>query len=245
MDIADEIYPGGFFALLKRFETKRTPFRSAQDVLLSPDDPLAPLKTMRPPPHPSQMDKPFGHRSLEECVNALLHEFESSNVLHFYHAFCIANLRRDGCPDEARALFFRIWREEGRWLSETLSVRWLISAATTFADHGQTGDQRALGMGLSVLFDLIKLHDTERSMSGQPNDAPFPKIAMTDRPALAFDLHPYSLKNGDLDRNMLSRLWALAENEPLMFPLARRMLGLVMTDKRTIFARVQRLKNSG
>jgi hypothetical protein len=53
---------------------------------------------------------------------------------------------------------------------------------------------------------------------------------------------PYSFQNGDLDRNMLARLWALSEKDEVIAPLARSMLFAVMTDQRSIFARAQRLK---
>ena len=47
----------------------------------------------------------------------------------------------------------------------------------------------------------------------------------------------------DLDRNMLARLWQLAESDPVFRPPGFRMLRMVMTDKRTVFARIQRRRN--
>jgi hypothetical protein len=56
--------------------------------------------------------------------------------LLYIRAMLIANLRRDAPPPEVPQLFHRLWAEKGPWLSENLTIRWRISAATTFADHG-------------------------------------------------------------------------------------------------------------
>jgi hypothetical protein len=44
---------------------------------------------------------------------------------------------------------------------------------------------------------------------------------------------------------MLARLWNLAEKDRVMFPLAKSMLFELMTEQRTIFARVQQFKSEG
>ena len=41
---------------------------------------------------------------------------------------------------------------------------------------------------------------------------------------------------------MLARLWRLAERDDTLQPLGFRMLRMVMTDKRSVFARVQRYR---
>mgnify|MGYP001546821549 FL=1 len=58
-------------------------------------------------------------------------------------------------------------------------------------------------------------------------------------------MRPYSLRNGDLDRIMLARFWKLCERDATIRPLGMRMLWKVMTDKRTIFGRVQNYKRKG
>ena len=128
-------------------------------------------------------------------------------------------------------------------MARDLSVRWLISTATTFADCGETGDQRALGMGLSTLFDTIKLHDSERRAAGLAGDALSPQVPRPQRAPLAFDMWPYAMARGDLDKVLLARLWALAERDATMRPLGMRMLRLVMSDPRSVFARIQRFKS--
>jgi hypothetical protein len=49
----------------------------------------------------------------------------------------------------------------------------------------------------------------------------------------------YSLISGDLDRNMLARLWRLAEGDGALRPLGLHLLGLVVSDPNTVFARVR------
>lgn len=241
MDIADSIYPGGFHSLMRRMEKRRMPFRNAGLEIPAADADLdrlcATLVTA------SAEAEPEAGRLARSRITRKWHEicqeFEGRPELFARHALAIAVLRRDNPPKEARGFFLRLWSEKGQLLAEELEVRWLISAASTFADHGTTIEQRLAGQGCYMLFDLIKLHDSERRMSGRPNHKPFAG-ARRNRDALAFSMVPYSLRGGDLDRNMLARLWQLAESDPVFRPLGFRMLRMVMTDKRTVFARIQR-----
>ncbi|MBL4767813.1 MAG: hypothetical protein JKY94_08880 [Rhodobacteraceae bacterium] len=241
MDLDKQIYSGGFYSIVKSFERKQIPFKNAASVLPPPDVDLAQLWdiTVQAPDAPAPADWRFDVRNKHL---QLKHIFAGENELFLLHAMLIAILRRDDPPPVASDLFFRIWREQGSRMARTLSTRWLISAATTFADCGKTMEQRAAGMGLSMLFDLIKLHDSERRLTGQKGNRPFRQARGTTRQPLAFDMRPYSLARGDLDRNMLARLWKLCETDNTVRPLGSRMLEMVMTDERSIFARVQHFR---
>ncbi len=127
-------------------------------------------------------------------------------------------------------------------MAQLIPVRWMISAATTFSDVDQTADQRAAGMALSILFDMIKLHDSERRISGQPGRTPFRADEGRKRFPVAFNMDPYSFKGGDLDKIMLARIWQLCEGDATIKPLGFAMLRLVMTEPRSIFGRVQDIK---
>ena len=45
-----------------------------------------------------------------------------------------------------------------------------------------------------------------------------------------------------MDRIILARLWRFAEEDAVLRPLGFRLLRLLMEDRRTVFARVQRYK---
>lgn len=235
------VYAGGYPELLEWFAEKQDPFEGIEDVLPTADVALEALASATVLPRASEPSDHPGQSLIRKRVS-LQKDFEGQSELLLLHALLIAILRRRDPPELATGLFFRIWREHGASLAGQLNVRWMISAATTFADHGLTADQRTLGMGLSIMFDLIKLHDSERRLSGQSGRKPFARTTGWRKMPLAFDLDPYSLKGGDLDKNMLSRLWSLSEKDSVIKPLAQSMLELVMTDRKTVFARVQRIK---
>ena len=242
MDLDNTIYPGNFYGLLSFLERKETPYENIEDVLPPPDCDLDAMAAtvIQAPPLPEHK---FSRRDAAGKFHALQVEFDGCCELWAVHALMISILRRRDPPDAVRQLFLRIWREQGQQLADELPVRWLISAATTFADHGDTIEQRTGGMGLSMLFDLIKLHDSERRVSGQPNYKAFPRLRKKfNKHPLAFNMVGYSLPKGDLDKIMLARLWRLAERDDTLQPLGFRMLRMVMTDKRSVFARVQRYR---
>lgn len=242
LDGDDLIYPSGFAGLIDRLESRQKPYDDPLTALPDVDVDLAALRlqTIVAPAGPGPDD---WRRDIERKRESLKHELAGQSHLALLHALVISILRRRDPPKRAKALFFRIWDEQGHVFAQELPVRWLIAAATTFADHGRNGDQRAAGMGLSTLFDMIKLHDSERRLSGRSNADPFRHRKHRDRASLAFDMTPYALNHrGDMDRVMLARLWQVGTSDDTIMPLTMRMLGLVMKDPRSVFARVQHFK---
>ncbi|WP_170607700.1 hypothetical protein [Ruegeria arenilitoris] len=242
-DIDQENYPGGFYTIMHHLERREAPYLFPEKVLPVPDvdlDKLSELRVAEPDPKAIFDNR----RDASKKLHSLQQEFVGQSQLLLTHAICVALLRRAPAPTQARDLFLRLWSEKGAVLAGDLPVRWLISSATTFADHGQTIEQRLGGQSLSLLFDLIKLHDSERRVSLQPCDKAF-DIGREehDQLPLAFDMPGYSLRTGDLDRTLLARLWRYAENDPVLRPLGFRMLKLVMYDPRSIFGRIQHYKN--
>lgn len=229
---------------MRRLEKREAPFNDPMSVLPCADADLAALKAQRVETVPDLSGLPDDRRSAERKRAQIHAEFLGQPELWALHALCIAILRRRSPPPEAQQLFLRIWKEHGGSLARDLPTRWLISAATTFADHGETVEQRLGGQGLMMLFDLIKLHDSERRQSGRKNSDGFPRTRGGPRPDdLGLGLKPYSLPNGDLDMNMLARLWRYSENDTVLQPLGVRMLRMVMHDPRSIFGRIQRYKD--
>lgn len=242
MDLDQDIYPGGFYSLMKSLERKEAAFDDPMSVLPAPDCDLHHIAARILPPQPQDIPEGDRYSPARKWVE-MRNDFPDQSELLALHGLTIAILRRRDPPETARLLFLRMWAEHGTMLARTLPTRWLISAATGFGDHGDTIEQRLGGQGLSMLFDLIKLHDSERRLSGRANDRPFPRVkGRPQAPSLAFDMAAYSLPRGDLDRFMLARLWRFAEQDAVLRPLGFRMLRLVMHDKRSIFGRIQRYK---
>ncbi|MEP4979339.1 hypothetical protein [Ascidiaceihabitans sp.] len=241
-DPDDDIYAGGYRRLMRFLGKRQIPFEDAAARLPPADVDLEALnKAIVPAPTQGLEETP--RFSADRKWLELQIEFQGKSQLELLHGFLIAVSRRADPPAAALPLFHRIWEEQGHVLAAELPVRWLISTATTFADCGQTPEQRACGMGLSTLFDLVKLHDSERRASGDAGDTRRRVLRPKKRPPLAFDMDPYSLRGGDLDKVMLARLWALGEHDKTIRPLAVRMLRMVMSDTRSIFARMQDFKS--
>ncbi|MEM6758389.1 MAG: hypothetical protein AAF601_02815 [Pseudomonadota bacterium] len=234
----DAIYRGGFARLMRRLDRTTFPLNGAAARLPALDVDLAEWHRRTVPKAVGVVDD-LPRFDVARKWLELQYEFEGQSQLFWLHAVLIALSRRRDPPPDALPLFFRIWAEQGQLMARDLPVRWLISSATTFADCGTNADQRALGMGLSLLFDLIKLHESERRGSGLAGDQRTEMVPTSARAPIAFDMSPYSLTNGDLDKVMLARLWRLAERDPVIQPLATRMLQMVMTDQRTVFARIR------
>ncbi|WP_299591687.1 hypothetical protein [uncultured Tateyamaria sp.] len=235
------IYHGGYAGLMKFLEKRQRPFQNAANLVPPADTDLKALWDTKVPATTLEFSDTPRHDVRRKYLELQM-EFEGAPQILHLHALLIAMSRRDSPPADAMPLFFRMWREEGQALAMALNVRWLISTATTFADCGETGDQRALGMGLSTLFDLVKLHDSERRSTGKPGHEKAKFVRYKRRPPLGLGMPPYSIENGDVDRVLLARLWQLSERDTTIRPLAVRMLRLIMEDEATIFARMQAYK---
>ncbi|MBT9382511.1 glycosyltransferase family 2 protein [Pseudooceanicola sp. CBS1P-1] len=224
---------GGFDSLLARMEARQDPLSFDPGEALPPLDlDLAPLRSRRV----AAPDGPAPRSGHGRKAHELAGEFAGAPELCHLHGLLIAHLRRRAQPPQAAPLFLRLWREEADVLLARLSPRWLVSAVTTFADHGATEAQRRSGLALSVLFGTMKLYESERLHSGLVPEAPFP--GPRKRRRLPLDMAPYALKSGGLDVNLLGRLWQEAGADPGIAPLARHLLALLDGDPRTVFRRL-------
>lgn len=239
-DASDPSYPGGFDAILTQMEGRREPLTHEGDEGLPPlDVDFAPLKTARVDGRALEVE---GSRSTyARKLRELSAEFDGMPALMLLHGLLIAHLRRRSAPAQAAALFLRLWREEHDWLLQRLDPRWLVSAITTFGDHGATEVQRRVGQSLSLMFGMMKLYETERLYSGAAPDQPFAWSRRT-MPPLGLQMDPYALGGGGLDVNMLGRLWQDAGTDPVLAPLARHLLEQVIADQRIVFRRLRLMR---
>ncbi|MBE9636929.1 glycosyltransferase family 2 protein [Salipiger mangrovisoli] len=236
-------YPGGIAAILTQMEGRREALELAPGEALPPyDTPLVDLAAqLVPDPDADPAEAPPFRSAHHRKRHALRRELTGRSELVFLNALLIAHLRKRGYPAHAPALFQRLWTEEGTALLAQLDPRWLVSSVTTFGDHGLSLVQRSVGLALSTLFGTMKLYESERLYSGCAADRPF-ALGQRDRGPLPLEMDGYSLSGGGLDVNMIGRLWLEAEGDPVIRPLAHRLLELLIADERTVFQRLMTMR---
>lgn len=232
-------YPGGWAAAIDRYEARRAPLNfAAGEALPPPDVDLVPLcARLVPDPGPIP-DRPS---SFARKRHALATELQGQPELMLLHAVLIATLRKRAWPAQAPGLFRRIWTEQGDWLCEVLPSRWLISAAITFADHGETEGERHLGQSMKVLFSLLKLTEFERLYSGLAPDTAFP-VGQRIKADLPMGIEPFSLRDGGLDINLLAPMVQAALEEPVLGKVALALLDRLNADPGTVFRRLSLMR---
>jgi hypothetical protein len=232
-------YPGGIDAILSQYEGRRDGFSYAPgEALPVPDVDLAALehRLVANPKDDARYRPPFRSSFQRKCF-ALREELQGLSELVFLNGLLIAHLRKRDFPDHAPALFHRLWAEHGTHLLHHLDARWLVSAVTTFGDHGLTPVQRSTGLAMTALFGMMKLYESERLYSGRPPERPFTLEKVNSKLPLQMDA--YSLTNGGLDVNLIGRLWQEAEQDPVIAPLAHHLLDLMIHDDTTLFRRLR------
>ncbi|MDA7428751.1 glycosyltransferase family 2 protein [Primorskyibacter aestuariivivens] len=233
-------YDGGIKAVLTQMEARRDPLTLARGEALPPlDVDLDPLKTSLVPAPGDDPLRAAPLRSTNQRKHLEIRaELVGNTELTALHGLLIAHLRKRKQPAHCAALFARLWAEEADHLLSHLDARWLVSAITTFGDHGLTETQRSVGQAMNVLFGTIKLYETERRYCGMPADRPFP-LKGKDHGPLPMEMDPFHIPAGGLDVNMLGRLWQEAERDKVLKPLAHHLLDLLIHDPRTVFRRLR------
>ncbi|TNF22997.1 MAG: glycosyltransferase family 2 protein [Rhodobacteraceae bacterium] len=233
-------YEGGIAGVLEQMEARRAPLTfSKGEALPPPDVDLAPLKAaLIPAPGDDPLRAGPVKSSNRRKMLEIREELAGKSDLAGLHGLLIAHLRKREQPAHTAALFHRIWAEEADHLLDQLDQRWLVSALTTFGDHGATEVQRRVGQAMTVLFGTMKLYESERRYSGFAADRPF-ALKGKDRGPLPMEMDAFHLPAGGLDVNMLGRLWLDAGEDTVLKPLARHLLDLLIHDPRTVFRRLR------
>ena len=227
-----ETFPGGMGTLLPHYQKRRALLTGADLPPLDVD--FAPLKDLALPPQ--ENPRPEGLTRVEKKRHMLLGELQGHTELALLHGLLVAHLRKHTYPEQAPALFLRLWAEEERWLIATLPTRWLISAVITFAEHGKTEADRNLGARLNMLFSLMKITEAERAFSGLPPQKPF-RIKDRNKSPLPMGMKDISVLQGDLEVHLLAPLWRDAGQAPGCGTLARHLLTQLNADDGTVFRR--------
>lgn len=218
---------------MKRAQSRRDPLEFAEgEFLPSLDEDLTPLRAQATVLEPNASGSSFAvkRRSLQQ-------EFEGQPEILALHGLVIANLRKTEFPDQTPALFQRLWAEHGAFLIDRLPLRWLVSAITTFGDHGVNEAQRNIGRALTLMFGMIKLYEFERLYSGHYPSQAFSPEQKVNTP-LPLGIPSYSLIGGGLDVALLTRLWSDAQEDPVVQPLACHLLNAINSDPDTLFRRL-------
>ncbi len=227
-------YPGAPETMIALWEKRRGRLGFAEgEALPAPDVDLASLARTPAAPPGRLANGASAHASK---AHALREELQGLSELAVLHAVLVSHLRKRRQPRVAAPLFLRMWAEEGPTLMAELPLRWLISAAITFGQHGATPGQRLLGSELNVLFSLMKLYEFERLHSGQTPDAPF-RRKRADA-SLPMGMEPFALASGGLDINLLAPMWQRAEKMPVLGPLACDLLERLNADPGGVFRRI-------
>lgn len=95
---------------------------------------------------------------------------------------------------------------------------------------------------MGVLFGMMKLYESERLFSGLQSNEPY-KLGNRVRGNLPMQMDGFSVSSGDLDIHLIGRLWTESQNDPVAGPVARRLLTLLMNERRGIFSRLADLRD--
>ncbi|CAD7023981.1 hypothetical protein REJC140_00392 [Pseudorhizobium endolithicum] len=105
-------------------------------------------------------------KSLDKHVENLRIQFSGKPELLFHHAKLIVLVRREFDTKENYKRFRGLWDQESAFLRKQSDLRWLISAADTFADHDEDPLTRSIAMMTSLLVNTIKVCETDRFIRG-------------------------------------------------------------------------------
>ena len=126
---------------------------------------------------------------------------------YYFVALTVA-LRRSINLESTRKLFLGLWKDYRRELTKELSLRWLVSAADSLVDHGESDVQKSIAMMAVGVANTIKLIETERRLYDTIPSFNYKKIvdACLVSQAPIFDqVSLFNPKSGDLMPNMWRR----------------------------------------
>jgi hypothetical protein len=174
--------------------------------LLSLDDTTLTTAMVLPPErklrHP-ELGTRAGRNPLPDHLVMLERDHVGRPMATLCHAALIVLIRRERGLEEALTRYFALWDSHADLLLAGLSLRWLVSAADTFADHGRTKAERMAGVAATMFVTTIKLYETERHYL---MDIPFSE-EIRDDTIKPFDLDgivPFQ-QRGDAIANMIKR----------------------------------------
>lgn len=160
-DIADYSRSIGLGKLVSRTKY-RFPLQPEQPDLLPDLDNFDTNAALQKLTDPTKGSLPPSRRAMQDQLELIRCGLAGRPELLLWHALSISYLRRQTRHTEkAKAIFFRIWDEQGHWLAENLNARWLVSALQTFADHGRSPSEAKCGAVGFLYGNMIKIYEVE------------------------------------------------------------------------------------
>lgn len=89
-------------------------------------------------------------------------EFIGQSELCFYHTVLIVLLRRGYEVNYTFKTFDELWQSQSDYFFDTLSLRWLVSAADSFIDFSPSALRRAILMNVVSLINTLKAYETQQ-----------------------------------------------------------------------------------
>jgi len=115
-------------------------------------------------------------KDLEGHLNNLKYQMVGYSELYFYHNTLIILLRRKYKIDETFAELERLWTAQSDYLSEHLSIRWIVSACDTFIDYSKDRNRAAILMNVVTLMNTLRAYETKYFLQLPSNAKPMPLI---------------------------------------------------------------------
>ncbi len=227
-------------ALAERVAGRAAGGVSAPDLLPAASVDLTGLRTSIVA-DPGVETKGMSRRDMRDQLVILQAALKGKSELALTNALAISYLRR-GTPHtaKARALFLRIWREEGKHLLTELSTRWLLSTLQTFADHGETESQRAAGIAGFIYGGVMRMYEHERAMLGLSPDQTADSITPSARPGLT-NTGGFRLGHTDALINLNALVYEYALCDEVAGPVLEELLVRVR-DSKTVFHRMDQTR---
>ena len=156
-------------------------------------------------------------KSLDRHIENLRCEFSGQSELLWHHARLIVLIRREFRTAETYAQFRAYWDAECAFLCERLNIRWLVSAADTFAEHDRDAGVSAVAMMTTLLANTIKLQESDRHLCNATTLAPDPaRIARVQNELVPLfeGMSCFTVGTDDTLRNLRWRLQPFFAVEP-------------------------------
>lgn len=166
------VVPARLTALNDRLQKRFSYQPEAPDLLPEPNSDLE--KMAQTLVDVSDGPRPGKRSDMFHQVKMLSRSLAGRSTLELQHAIAISYLRRDTpYTEKAWGFFQRVWSEQADFMTEQLSIRWIISSLQTFYDHSDVPGERSAG-GLGFVYgNLIKIYETEHH-ARRRNKAPDP-----------------------------------------------------------------------